>query len=84
MSLSHGKIDLLAEISQSPRILSEVDVALKAKQLKNDVDEYLKLIASLDALMDAKDPTTRLEVVVKQLCKHGYVQAARKCLKQLH
>ncbi|KAK1408886.1 hypothetical protein QVD17_41009 [Tagetes erecta] len=36
------KIDLLAEISQSPRILSEVDAALKAKQLKTDVDEYLK------------------------------------------
>ncbi|KAM7476295.1 hypothetical protein LguiB_023538 [Lonicera macranthoides] len=36
------KIDLLAEISQSPRILSEVDAVLKAKQMKNDVDEYLK------------------------------------------
>ncbi|KAM1157154.1 hypothetical protein FF1_027788 [Malus domestica] len=36
------KIDLLAEISQSPRILSEVDAALKAKQMKADVDEYLK------------------------------------------
>ncbi|XP_015889443.2 uncharacterized protein LOC107424219 isoform X1 [Ziziphus jujuba] len=37
------KIDLLAEISQSPRILSEVDAALKAKQMKADVDEYLKM-----------------------------------------
>ncbi|XAR63221.1 hypothetical protein NMG60_11023087 [Bertholletia excelsa] len=36
------KIDLLAEISQSPRILSEVDAALKTKQIKGDVDEYLK------------------------------------------
>ncbi|XP_070680782.1 uncharacterized protein [Malus domestica] len=36
------KIDLLAEISQSPFILSEVDAALKAKQMKADVDEYLK------------------------------------------
>ncbi|XP_048431931.1 CCR4-NOT transcription complex subunit 1 isoform X3 [Pyrus x bretschneideri] len=36
------KIDLLAEISQSPRILSEVDAALKVKQMKADVDEYLK------------------------------------------
>ncbi|KAK1406189.1 hypothetical protein QVD17_41478 [Tagetes erecta] len=34
-------IDLLAEISQSPRTLLEVDAALKAKQLKT-VDEYLK------------------------------------------
>ncbi|CAH9118024.1 unnamed protein product [Cuscuta europaea] len=36
------KIDLLAEISQSPRILSEVDAALKTKQIKSDIDEYLK------------------------------------------
>ncbi|KAL6569340.1 hypothetical protein OROMI_013854 [Orobanche minor] len=36
------KIDLLVEISQSPRILCEVDAVLKAKQIKNDVDEYLK------------------------------------------
>ncbi|KAI4354776.1 hypothetical protein L6164_003615 [Bauhinia variegata] len=36
------KIDLLQEITQSPRILSEVDAALKVKQMKVDVDEYLK------------------------------------------
>ncbi|CAI9769351.1 unnamed protein product [Fraxinus pennsylvanica] len=36
------KIDLLTEISQSPRILADVDAALRAKQMKNDVDEYLK------------------------------------------
>ncbi|XP_057952190.1 uncharacterized protein LOC131146551 isoform X3 [Malania oleifera] len=36
------KIDLLAEINQSPRIFSEVDAALKVKQMKSDVDEYLK------------------------------------------
>ncbi|CAL5366920.1 unnamed protein product [Camellia sinensis] len=36
------KIDLLAEINQSPRIFSEVDAALKAMQMKSDVDEYLK------------------------------------------
>ncbi|KAI4356708.1 hypothetical protein L6164_000708 [Bauhinia variegata] len=36
------KIDLLQEITQSPRILSEVDAALKVKQMKADVDEYLK------------------------------------------
>jgi capsular polysaccharide biosynthesis protein len=39
------QIDLLAEISQSPRILSEVDAALKAKQMKADVDEYLKVFS---------------------------------------
>ncbi|KAL7238560.1 hypothetical protein ACSBR2_004617 [Camellia fascicularis] len=36
------KIDLLAEISQSPHIVFEVDAALKAKQIKGDVDEYLE------------------------------------------
>eukprot|EP00252_Welwitschia_mirabilis_P002749 TRINITY_DN12719_c0_g2_i1.p1 TRINITY_DN12719_c0_g2~~TRINITY_DN12719_c0_g2_i1.p1 ORF type:complete len:2025 (+),score=405.51 TRINITY_DN12719_c0_g2_i1:577-6075(+) len=36
------KVDLLPDISQSPRILPEVDAALKAKQLKAEVDEYLK------------------------------------------
>ncbi|KAL7190029.1 hypothetical protein ACSBR1_039637 [Camellia fascicularis] len=40
------KIDLLAEINQSPRIFSEVDAALKAKQMKSDVDEYLKVLWS--------------------------------------
>ncbi|CAH8310228.1 unnamed protein product [Eruca vesicaria subsp. sativa] len=37
------KIDLLPEIVEAPCILSEVDAALKAKQMKNDVDEYLTL-----------------------------------------
>nr|ACF87041.1 unknown [Zea mays] len=36
------KIDLLAEISIAPRIMSDVDGALKSKQLKTEVDEYLK------------------------------------------
>ncbi|XP_047153009.1 CCR4-NOT transcription complex subunit 1-like [Vigna umbellata] len=47
--LLEQKWDMLAslcedgnEITQSPRILSEVDAALKAKQMKADVDEYLK------------------------------------------
>ncbi|KAF8111472.1 hypothetical protein N665_0074s0008 [Sinapis alba] len=35
------KIDLLPEIVEAPCILSEVDAVLKAKQMKNDVDEYL-------------------------------------------
>ncbi|KAF8103354.1 hypothetical protein N665_0188s0292 [Sinapis alba] len=35
------KIDLLPEIVEAPCILSEVDAALKAKQMKNDVDEFL-------------------------------------------
>ncbi|KAJ6679400.1 hypothetical protein OIU79_019211 [Salix purpurea] len=36
------KIDLLPEIREPPHIFSEVDAALKAKQMKADVDEYLK------------------------------------------
>ncbi|KMT00009.1 hypothetical protein BVRB_1g018420 isoform D [Beta vulgaris subsp. vulgaris] len=36
------KIDLLEEMSQAPRILSDVDAVLKAKQMKADVDEYLR------------------------------------------
>ncbi|GAV69286.1 Not1 domain-containing protein/DUF3819 domain-containing protein [Cephalotus follicularis] len=36
------KIDLLPEIREPPRILSEVDAALKINQMKTDVDEYLK------------------------------------------
>ncbi|GFZ00406.1 transcription regulator [Actinidia rufa] len=36
-------IDQLAEISPPPRILSEVDAALKAKLIKGDLDEYLKM-----------------------------------------
>lgn len=42
----HLQIDLLQEITQSPRIFSEVDAALKAKQMKADLDEYLKVICS--------------------------------------
>ncbi|CAN1248811.1 CCR4-NOT transcription complex subunit 1 [Linum perenne] len=36
------KIDLLPEIREPPHILSEVDAALRAKNMKADVDEYLK------------------------------------------
>ncbi|XP_062205575.1 uncharacterized protein LOC133907537 isoform X2 [Phragmites australis] len=36
------KIDLLAEISIAPRIITDVDGALKANQMKTQVDEYLK------------------------------------------
>lgn len=46
MVFFHLQIDLLPESSQSPRILSEVDAALKAKQMKADVDEYLKVFGS--------------------------------------
>lgn len=41
------QIDLLPEIVEAPCILSEVDAVLKAKQMKNDVDEYLTVIDHL-------------------------------------
>lgn len=37
------QVDLLPEISQSPRILSDVEAALKAKQLKAEVDDFIKV-----------------------------------------
>jgi hypothetical protein len=37
------QIDLLAEISIAPRIMSDVDGTLKSKQLKTEFDEYLKV-----------------------------------------
>jgi hypothetical protein len=41
------QVDLLPEISQSPRILSDVEAALKAKQLKNEVDDFIKVCIQL-------------------------------------
>jgi CCR4-NOT transcription complex subunit 1 len=35
------KIDLLAEITQPPRILSEVDSAIKTANIKRDIDAYI-------------------------------------------
>ncbi|XP_045789212.1 CCR4-NOT transcription complex subunit 1 [Trifolium pratense] len=49
------KIDLLQEITQSPRILSEVDAALKAKQMKADIDEYLKTEQGTPFLSELKE-----------------------------
>jgi CCR4-NOT transcription complex subunit 1 len=40
------QIDLLAEITVAPRIITDVDGALKAKQMKTQVDEYLKVTAN--------------------------------------
>ncbi|KAI9114813.1 hypothetical protein K1719_013826 [Acacia pycnantha] len=39
-------IDLLQEITLSPQIFSEVDATFKAKQMKTDVDEYLKVASN--------------------------------------
>ncbi|CAK9867154.1 unnamed protein product [Sphagnum jensenii] len=44
------KVDLLPEISQAPRILSDVESALKNKQLKAEVDDYLKTRQRLSLL----------------------------------
>ncbi|XP_062209520.1 uncharacterized protein LOC133911335 isoform X2 [Phragmites australis] len=48
------KIDLLAEISIAPRIMSDVDGALKSKQMKTEVDEYLKRPEGSSFLSDLK------------------------------
>uniref|UniRef100_R7W1Y5 CCR4-NOT transcription complex subunit 1 n=1 Tax=Aegilops tauschii TaxID=37682 RepID=R7W1Y5_AEGTA len=48
------KIDLLAEISLPPRIMSDVDGALKLKHMKVDVDEYLKRPEGSSFLNDLK------------------------------
>ncbi|KAI4996557.1 hypothetical protein ZWY2020_051477 [Hordeum vulgare] len=48
------KIDLLAEISVPPRIMSDVDGALKSKHMKTDVDEYLKRPEGSSFLSDLK------------------------------
>ncbi|XP_048534491.1 CCR4-NOT transcription complex subunit 1-like isoform X2 [Triticum urartu] len=48
------KIDLLAEISVAPRIMSDVEGALKAKQMKTQVDEYLKRPEGSSFLTDLK------------------------------
>jgi hypothetical protein len=44
------QVDLLPEISQAPRILSDVESALKNKQLKAEVDDYLKTRQRLSLL----------------------------------
>ena len=41
--LSFVQVDLLPEISQPPRILSDIEFSLKNKQLKSEIDEYLKV-----------------------------------------
>lgn len=41
------QVDLLPEISQSPRILSDVEAALKTKQLKSEVDDFIKVCIQL-------------------------------------
>ncbi|KQJ97773.1 hypothetical protein BRADI_3g33190v3 [Brachypodium distachyon] len=48
------KIDLLAEISIAPRIMSDVEGALKARQMKTQVDEYLKRPEGSSFLTDLK------------------------------
>ncbi|KAI5070413.1 hypothetical protein GOP47_0014756 [Adiantum capillus-veneris] len=45
------KVDLLPEIGQSPRILSDVEFALKNKQLKSEIDDYLKTRPPLSLLL---------------------------------
>ncbi|KAG6496973.1 hypothetical protein ZIOFF_044856 [Zingiber officinale] len=50
------QIDLLPEISQPPRILSDVDGILKAKQIKSDIDEYLKVTSEVSSFINELIP----------------------------
>jgi CCR4-NOT transcription complex subunit 1 len=62
------KIDLLPEIVEAPCILSEVDAALKAKQMKNDVDEFL--------MSRQQNPTVLSELKQKILLSASEASAA--------
>jgi CCR4-NOT transcription complex subunit 1 len=48
------KVDLLPEISQSPRVLSDYASALAANNLKNDIDNYLKTRSPITFPSDLK------------------------------
>ncbi|CAB4419785.1 unnamed protein product [Rhizophagus irregularis] len=48
------KVDLLPEISQSPRVLSDYASALVANNLKNDIDNYLKSRSPISFPSDLK------------------------------
>ncbi|CAG8494332.1 7474_t:CDS:10 [Funneliformis mosseae] len=48
------KVDLLPEISQSPRVLSDYASALDANNLKNDIDNYLKTRSPITFPSDLK------------------------------
>eukprot|EP00898_Chlorokybus_atmophyticus_P005844 jgi/Chlat1/6260/Chrsp44S05774 len=48
------KVDLLPEISQSPRILSDVEHVLRNKQLKGDLDQYLKARQPVAFIVDLR------------------------------
>eukprot|EP00245_Coleochaete_scutata_P016680 TRINITY_DN7878_c0_g2_i2.p1 TRINITY_DN7878_c0_g2~~TRINITY_DN7878_c0_g2_i2.p1 ORF type:complete len:485 (-),score=71.36 TRINITY_DN7878_c0_g2_i2:119-1471(-) len=50
------KVDLLPEIAQTPRILADVELILRTKGLKNELDEFLK----------TRQPTSFLSVDIKQ------------------
>lgn len=65
------QIDLLAEISQSPRILSDIEGALKVKGLKADVDEYLKVNKWLLLPLPLFGFFFSLGSLFYQLCRRG-------------
>lgn len=71
LSLPFMQIDLLAEISQSPRILSDIEGALKVKGLKADVDEYLKVNKWLLLPLPLFGFFFSLGSLFYQLCRRG-------------
>lgn len=61
------KVDLLPEISQSPRVLSDYASALIANNLKNDIDNYLKTRSPISFPLDLRnklmiDPNNQSEI----------------------
>ncbi|KAG0608479.1 hypothetical protein M758_8G108900 [Ceratodon purpureus] len=63
------KVDLLPEISQAPHILYDLEPALKNKQLKAEVDEYLKTRHSQS--FQSLDIKARLVLPANEGVPHG-------------
>jgi CCR4-NOT transcription complex subunit 1 len=53
------KVDLLPEISQSPRILTEPQAALRANDLVSDIDQYIENRGPVSCLMDMRTKLLR-------------------------
>jgi hypothetical protein len=80
------KVDLLPEISQSPRVLSDYASALVANNLKNDIDNYLKTRSPISFPSDLKQKllldyftTNRLKVQIHLHIVHQWI-SSNNCL----
>ncbi|KAL8115752.1 hypothetical protein AgCh_022307 [Apium graveolens] len=68
-STPNSKIDLLAEINMSPHILLEVDAAFKGKQMKSDVNDFLKTKQHMSSFLSA--PKKKLMLVLVDATQAG-------------